>query len=133
MKTKYKTAVMIAFTFFILLGCREKSESQQLLSIAAFDEKLSSTSNKILLDVRTPAEYQEGHLPDATLIDIKRDDFTAQINKLDKGKPVFVYCAAGIRSEKAAAILHAQGFKEVYDLDGGFNAWKDAGKPVSVE
>lgn len=129
---KYTTTLLIAVVSFILLSCAEKKDqAHELLNTSAFEEKLNTTADKILLDVRTPEEYGKGHLPNAILINVNGEDFNARINELDKSKPVFVYCAAGIRSEKASAILNDQGFKKVYDLEGGFNAWSGEGKPVA--
>jgi rhodanese-related sulfurtransferase len=90
---------------------------------------MNSTSDKIVLDVRTPAEYHQGHLAGATLINVLESDFEAKVQILDKSKPLFVYCASGIRSEKAVEILHHLGYGEIYELDGGFREWTSARKP----
>lgn len=125
-----RPALLIALSFFLILSCTPRNDQgSQLLDMNAFEKKLENTGEKILLDVRTPSEFQEGHFPNATLIDVKRSDFTGQVNKLDKSTPVFVYCASGIRSERAVTILHSLGFQEVYELKGGFNEWAGAGKP----
>lgn len=77
-----------------------------------------------LVDVRTAGEYQGGHIGDAVNYDFYGADFGKQLEKLDKNKPVLVYCAAGGRSGKTAKMLASKGFKEVYDLDGGYGNWK---------
>ena len=83
-----------------------------------------------LVDVRTQAEYDEGHIAGALLIDIRQDDFDTQIDKLlQPGKPVAVYCRGGVRSRRAAEKLLMKGF-QVYNLDRGFSQWKEDGKPV---
>lgn len=74
-----------------------------------------------ILDVRTAYEFAEGHIENAKNIDVSGSTFEAEIEKLDKDQPVFVYCAIGVRSAKAAAILRKKGFKHVYDLDGGYH------------
>lgn len=129
---KYWPYVMIVFLLVAFVGCQEKAKAEkvEVLDISAFDRKLSGTSNKIVLDVRTPAEYQEGHLQNAVLIDIKTGSFEEDVEKLDKNKPIFVYCASGVRSEKAASILEEKGFKEIYHMDGGLQEWEKEGKPV---
>jgi|SRR5690606_22270942 rhodanese-related sulfurtransferase len=101
-----------------------------VLSVDAFEQKLNATSEKIILDVRTDEEYAQGKMKNATQIDYYQRDFKTEVAKLDKTKPVFVYCASGIRSNSAAKILKQQGFTEVYDLKGGLNAWARSGKPV---
>lgn len=83
-----------------------------------------------VLDVRTEDEFKEGHIKGAKNADILSKDFTAQLNKLDKSKPVLVHCQAGGRSTRSLPILEKQGFNEVYHLDGGMNDWQKAGKPV---
>ncbi len=74
-----------------------------------------------LVDVRQPAEYARGHLPGAQLIPVKTLD--ERLSELDPDKPTITYCAAGVRSRAAASILNNAGFKEVYSMSGGINAW----------
>lgn len=117
---------------FLLAGCQGQAQGvkPQKLSPDSFEARLNSAKDGILVDVRSQDEYAEGHLSNATLIDIWSDDFKTQIGKLDKSKPVFVYCKAGTRSAKAADALIEAGFKQVYDLDGGITAWQDAHKKI---
>jgi rhodanese-related sulfurtransferase len=95
-----------------------------------FEKKLKDSKEPILIDVRTQGEYAQGHLANALLIDIYSSDFKSRLAKLDKSKPVFVYCKAGSRSSSAADVLSDMGFKEIYDLNGGINAWQRANKPI---
>ena len=119
-----------SIALFVLVACSPAgAQTSELLTVADFEKKLATTKSKQVVDVRTPAEYASGHLADAIMININQDDFKTQAAKLDKGKPVFVYCAGGVRSGKAAKVLESLGFK-VYDLDGGIRAWSSAGKPV---
>ena len=74
-----------------------------------------------LVDVRQPREYERGHLPGAQLIPVKTLD--ERLIELDPGKPTITYCAAGVRSRAAASVLNNAGFKEVYSMSGGINAW----------
>lgn len=110
----------------ILVACSQK-QAETLLAPQAFDKKFKSTEGAILLDVRTEEEVSEGTLPGAINI-VYDKDFANKLGSLER-KPVFVYCAGGVRSAKAAGILRNKGF-EVYDLEGGYNAWKKAGMPV---
>ena len=86
----------------------------------------------MLLDVRTPKEFQEGHLPNATLI--PTTELSKRLNELpaDKTQPILVYCGTGIRSSKAAHMLYRSGYKDVYNLSGGMHAWIAAQKPITV-
>jgi rhodanese-related sulfurtransferase len=87
--------------------------------------KLMKKSGVQLIDVRTSREFSNGFITGAQNIDYNGDSFEKQIKKLDKNKPVLVYCAAGGRSENASELLKEWGFKEVYDLIGGYNGWKE--------
>lgn len=78
-----------------------------------------------LVDVRTPMEYQEGHIDDAVNFDISNaETFAFQLEGLDKEKPVYVYCKKGARSNKAVEILKTKGFTQIYDYSGGYDDWK---------
>lgn len=122
-------SILSLFFLFSIAVCQGQSGAQKL-SPDSFEKKLASEPNKTILDVRTQDEYNRGHLANAVMIDFYKDDFKSQVMKLDKSKPVFVYCAAGGRSSSAGKILTDLGFKQVYDLQGGLNAWSAARKPV---
>lgn len=114
--------------FLLLLACSDK-KTETSLSPEDFNTKYKNTPNAILLDVRTAAEVKEGTLPSARNI-VYDDSFKDKLDTLSKETPIFVYCAAGKRSAKAADILKEKGFKEVYQLNGGLNAWKEAKLPL---
>ena len=80
-----------------------------------------------VVDVRTPAEFAQGHLPGAVNIDVSSPDFTQQLTALDPAAPYAVYCRSGNRSAAALAQMAAAGFTAAYHLDGGVGAWGDAG------
>lgn len=86
----------------------------------------------VILDVRTAAEYAEGHLEGALHMDQGQDDFMEKAKALPKDKKIAVYCRSGRRSANAAGRLGAEGYQCV-NLKGGINAWKDAGKPVTTD
>lgn len=95
----------------------------QLLTPAEFETKMKVVKSYTLLDVRTQEEYDNGHLEGSTLLDFYDSNFKKQLSKLDKTKPVFVYCAVGGRSASTVTALTTMGFKEVYDLKGGIKRW----------
>lgn len=97
------------------------------ISVKKFLELKGSMAGLQILDVRTPAETAEGIVAGATLINVNDPDFAQQVEKLDKEKPVAVYCRSGSRSRRAQATMNNLGFKEIYNVDGGFEAWKAAG------
>lgn len=105
-------------------------QAQKQLTTDEFEKQLAKSNDAQLLDVRTPDEYGEGHLAKAANVDYKSADFSAKIAKLDKSKPVYVYCLSGGRSAAAATALHESGFKEVYDMKGGYLKWNTSGKAV---
>ena len=111
-----------------LCGCR----AQQFTNIDADAfAQLITKADVQLVDVRTTAEFQQGHLADALLIDFKAADFDALCaEKLDKSRPVAVYCRSGKRSAAAAQRLAAVGFT-VYNLQGGILEWIGSGKPLA--
>ncbi len=129
-----KSILVMAIAAIVALGCGfKKSESAgdnaktiKTLSVDEFATVIEN-ENVRLIDVRTPREYAEGHIEGAENIDVKSADFAARIKDI-KGE-VAVYCVKGMRSMKAANQLAANGCL-VYNLDGGINAWKQAGKKI---
>jgi rhodanese-related sulfurtransferase len=88
-----------------------------------FKSQYESTPGAILLDVRTPGEYESGHLDGASNIDIMSPYFSDAILELDKSKPVFVYCRSGNRSSHACIMLKEAGYT-AYNLDGGIMEYR---------
>lgn len=93
-------------------------------------DKAKGNPNALLIDVRTPAEYAEGHIEGARLIDFYAPDFRQRIAALDKNKTYFIYCRSGSRSGQVLQIMKELGFKKVYNLERGFNSWMQEGLPV---
>jgi thioredoxin 1 len=120
------------FLLLMVIGVVSFANAQTVKTVAAadFEKKAAAMKDKIILDVRTAEEYKEGHLSGASQIDYYGTDFKSQVSKLDKSKPIFVYCKGGGRSSSSCEILKDLGFKEVYNLQGGITDWKKAGKAV---
>ena len=104
--------------------------AQKVVSASDFHKYLNEQKDAQLIDVRTPEEYKEGHLPNAKNINLFDDDFEKRMLKLDKTKSIFVYCEVGGRSGEAVAFLTKAGYTDVYDLKGGIRAWKKEQKPT---
>ncbi|MGI9613450.1 MAG: rhodanese-like domain-containing protein [Acidimicrobiales bacterium] len=85
----------------------------------------------IVLDVRTPEEFADGHLEGAMMIDFYSPDFADQLADLDPNRPYLLYCRSGNRSGQTTAIMDQLGFANVADIDGGIVAWAEAGLPLS--
>ncbi len=104
---------------------QQKKDSIKLLPPQEFSLKMSNKHMQ-LVDVRTPSEWDKGMIDNAKGVDFWNDTFKDKILKLDKTLPIAVYCRSGRRSARAARLLHELGFVEIYDLEGGYLAWKDA-------
>jgi phage shock protein E len=117
----------------LLIGLSTFSCSSQTNNPALEPKSFSEDFKKddgLLLDVRTPEEYTEGHLKGAVLINYRDNSFAEQVSKLDKNKPVYVYCHSGKRSGGAQDMMLKQGFKKVINLKGGIVAWQESGMAV---
>lgn len=118
--------ILYILSLFGLVSCN----GYKSLSADEFQQMLADNPDAQLVDVRTPAEFAEGHLPGALNIDWRDKDFMQQVeNQLDHQQPILVYCRSGKRSSEAAKALHKDHFK-VFNLRRGFLAWSNAGKPV---
>jgi rhodanese-related sulfurtransferase len=124
--------LMIALLFSIVCAAQDKKaiDEKDILTPKDFQSKLTATPNAVLLDVRTPEEVSQGKIQGSVNIDFNNTDYKKEMESLDKDKTYFVYCAKGGRSSKAYAIMKSAGFKHVYDLEGGYNAWNEMGLPV---
>ena len=115
----------------LLLLTGFSSDAQTRLSAQEFENAITTSDTVQVLDVRTHSEYTSSHLKNALLADWRDEkEFDRRISFIDKNKPVYVYCLGGGRSAEAAQKMRASGYNNVYELDGGINAWKAAGKPV---
>ena len=121
--------ISITFLFLSVLfsSCTNSQPSNTNLSAVDFNKKIESLPEGNIVDVRTTQEFSEGHIKNAVNIDWNGSAFDAQISKVDKTKPVFVYCLGGGRSASAASKMREMGFKEVYELNGGMMAWRSSG------
>ena len=126
MNTRNIKALSIA-ALTVLLSCNMSAKDAKL-NPREFQAKIKELKNETIIDVRTPEEYSEGHIQDAINIDWNSAEFSDEVAKLDKSKPVMVYCYVGGRSGSAAQALRGMGF-QVYDLQGGISAWRKEGLP----
>lgn len=124
--------IIIAFVFIGCVNGQNKSVKTSL-SATEFADKIKQTPKSPVIDVRTPEEFSKGHLKSSKNINFNGDDFEQQISKIDKSKPVFVYCLSGARSSSAASYMRNSGFKEVYELSGGIMKWRAANLPETTD
>lgn len=110
-----------------LLGCapqQTQNTTDTILDPAEYVKALEADSAACLIDVRRADEYAAGHLPGAILLDVTDSvGFSQGMEKLDKGKNIYIYCRSGRRSRKAAQRLTEKGFN-VTDMKGGYTAWE---------
>lgn len=126
--------IFLTIVSFVILSCNgqtskkiETVETIQTIEAKAFAEKIAATPKPQILDVRTPEEFTAGHIDNAENVNWLGDSFVAGAEKLDKTKPVFVYCKSGGRSQSAAEKLKELGFTTIYQLQGGILKWDAAG------
>jgi rhodanese-related sulfurtransferase len=134
---KFSYLFLIVLTF---LACKDQSAPQtanenvpvqsdakaENIDVAAAKQLLSSRTDLVLIDVRTPEEIAGGKINNALEIDFSSPEFAAKIEALDKQTPYMVYCAAGGRSARAMEQMQQMGFREVYNLMDGYTGWSQA-------
>ena len=125
MKRKIICLPLVFLFLTVLSSCGQGSTDKA--SLVTPEELNQKKDEIVLIDVRTPQEYEQGHIENAVNINIAGESFQEEIGKLDKEEPVYVYCKVGGRSGKAAKMLKDMGFKEVYDLEGGIVNWEKSG------
>ena len=117
---------MIKYFYFLLiislLSCNQNKSN--LISAYDFDEMIKLDKSSIIIDVRTPEEFNKGHLRNSLNVNWFDDNFDDNIDIFSKDLPVFVYCLSGGRSAKANEKIRSLGFKNVYELDGGILEWR---------
>lgn len=118
----------ILFLLLAFTSCNSQS-SYKNISVTDFSVGITQTGSQ-MVDVRSPEEYNEKHIAKAINYNINDANFEANMNLLDKKRPVYFYCLAGSRSKKAADWASANGFTQVYNLESGINSWLKEGKPV---
>jgi len=97
------------------------------LSQEEWIKKFENDENALLLDVRTLEEFQDGHIPNAKLIDfLQAENFIKSIKSLDPKKNYYVYCRSGARSSQACQLMNHTGIITTYNLLGGFMEWEKA-------
>jgi len=112
----------------VTYSCKKENASNEIQVVTPEEmQELSQLEDVQLVDVRTPEEYKEGYIADFQNINYLSPNFEKEIEKLDKSKPVIVYCKSGDRSTKCAAKMKEKGFVKVYELDGGIAKWKFKG------
>lgn len=124
--------ILVAILLYSCTNAQSNSTDKTGLSAIEFADKIKELPTAVVVDVRTPEEFSKGHLMNAKNYDWNGDEFEKQIEPLDKSKPVFVYCLSGGRSARAATKMRSEGFKTVYELQGGIMKWRGANLPETT-
>jgi len=131
------TVVSILLVTVFLYGCAIQTGSpNQIFEDIGVQESFELIQRNqmnqdfIIIDIRTPEEFNEGHIENAVNIDFYSETFKEDLDKLDKNKTYFIYCRSGNRSGRAMPIMKELGFKEVYNLSVGIKEWIAEGLPV---
>ncbi len=124
-------------TFLLMLiaclSCESNTAQEKggNIDAAEFKNQIEQSKNIQIIDVRTPQEFNEGHLENAVLMNYNSPEFKTAIDILDKNIPTYVYCLSGGRSSGAVNVMKEKGFKEVYNLNGGILSWKKNNFPLA--
>lgn len=116
--------ILIVIMSLVLAACGNKDSGTtfQTISMDQAKEMIDQSSSLIVLDVRTPEEYAEGHIPNALLYPVQ--ELEGRLGELDKNQTYIVVCRSGNRSQTASELLAEHGFKHIYNTSGGMNEWK---------
>ena len=125
---KLKRISLLFIGALFIIGCSSKKASTEYLLLLPkeFDLRVKAEKNPQIIDVRTPEEFQNGSMLGANNLNYLDGTFEKSIKALDSTKTVFVFCAKGGRSAKAAELLKSNGFVSVIDLKGGFSVWENS-------
>ncbi len=119
-----KSFVTLVVSLMVLCSCEQTTEqSNEVVQLAQDDlATLIAQEDVVLIDVRTPGEISEGYIDGTTLfINFSDEDFEPNLIAMDKSKTYVMYCRSGGRSGKASKFMVDNGFKTVYNLEGGIS------------
>ncbi len=125
--------VLVLALSVLAAACSSDTTTQSIELVSPADAAqviADDPAGLVVLDIRTPEEFNEARLADAIMVDFYADDFAAQLDTLDKDVPYVLYCNSGNRSSDAVKTMKDLGFVEVYEIDGGIVNWYDQGFPI---
>ena len=131
-KLKIYAITIIILCFWFVLPSLSSQDSTHIIGVSAKEaadliDKYKGDTGFAVLDIRTPGEFQSGHLPGAILIDLYSQTFFDQLSRLDKEKTFLIYCRSGNRSTKSLEILKKLKFRKIYHMSTGIRAWQSEG------
>ena len=129
---KFRLLSLALVSTLLLVGCGAKTVDVVKNEDAAAFQKTTQQAGVVTLDVRTPAEFSQGHITGAINIDVEGADFAAEISKLNKSTSYAVYCHSGRRSAIATKIMQESQFKSLFNLQNGIQGWLASGLPMTT-
>ncbi len=126
-----KHRLLIVFLLSLFLSACDQGEPKgySIISVQdAYQLVKTPDKNTIFLDVRTPGEYQSGHVPHAKLIPVQT--LASRFNEIPKDKKIIVYCESGVRAARAAELLVSHGYTHVQSMKASMRGWRSAGLPT---
>ena len=129
-----KIKVLLCYLLLMVaaFSCKKAAQNEVIMISAEEMQVLLELEDIQLVDLRTPEEYKTGFIEQSQNIDYTSPTFEDDISKLDKSKPVIVYCKAGGRSSRCSKKLKEAGFEKVFDLEGGIAEWKFSGNEIKI-
>lgn len=129
-----RTLAGLALVVLLLVTACSSGSDTATIELVSPDEAAQviddDPTGLVVLDIRTPEEFNEARLANAINVDYYDADFADQLDGLDKNDPYVMYCRSGNRSSDAVKTMKDLGFVEVYEIDGGIVNWYDSGFPV---
>ena len=131
---KYRSNLAVRLTIFFLMtalvvvvtGCAAKVQGLQTISPKQANQliqKEKDNADFVIIDIRTPLEFNSGHIENAKLIDYYSKNFLKEMQQLDKNKIYLIYCRSANRSTKALTLIKNMDFKSLYNMDQGIVGW----------
>jgi len=138
MKKQFLVRIMMPlyiFSFLLIFPAYSLQQDNNIITTSPKEavvliEKHKGNADFVILDIRTPGEYQTGHLPNSILIDFYSKEFVNNISRLDKTKTYLLHCRSGNRSGRSLGLFRKMKFKLVYHLADGIIGWELEGLPV---
>jgi len=125
-------AAVVIVASFALYTCMGRGSGNDAeygdVSVEEAKTLIDSKPDLVILDVRTEAEFDDGHIEGA--INIPVDDLSGRLSELNKSDELLVYCRTGNRSTTAVGILEENDYAKIYHMDGGITAWTREGYPT---
>ncbi len=138
MKEKSSLSGLLIIAGLLAVSLAEADDDGQVsvttIEVNAAKDFVARHENAIIMDVRTPVEYEMSHITGAVNVNVQDESFQDMVVALDPNKTYIVHCTknpAGGRSSRALETLQRLGFKNLYSLEGGYVAWKDAELPLT--